>query len=465
MTAVEDEPSAGDESERTPGEASDVKSRGIRMLAALKLAFLISWEIAVLIIPNPFRNDIDRIRRQANRKTRVSLVQWGRVWRSLAPELAALDTDMVALRRKYRRCAWACARQLEKNLRRRAYYPIINGLVVILGSSAVFLYFFNGDWHGESLFVQPLLLWCILVASLVSQVFFVGFIFLMPPKRAFVAYASLAVGQVLLAYFLLPDEVRLDRQRLRAVIGGLDDLLPSCLLILGLIEILTLGSFILVFALAALLDRSDVPARTRLVSEMVMLVGLLPSSTIPVGHARRQQAVLHLHRAAEILRVDFPKSIVLMDPNHKRIFAERCDRAAVALDSMQLWIALPKADTRPQIMSVIAQMLSSILRGAYDELPQPDLPLASPVQRFVQIGRSVKVILVGAVPILVLVGLRQVDVRVEGVFGNAITGFCVAWALVAYLSMLDPQLPQRLTMIRDFVSTVKAIKGGDESKK
>jgi hypothetical protein len=33
--------------------------------------------------------------------------------------------------------------------------------------------------------------------------------------------------------------------------------------------------------------------------------------------------------------------------------------------------------------------------------------------------------------------------------------FCIGWASVTYLSMLDPLMPQRLSMIRDLLATIK----------
>jgi hypothetical protein len=56
---------------------------------------------------------------------------------------------------------------------------------------------------------------------------------------------------------------------------------------------------------------------------------------------------------------------------------------------------------------------------------------------------------------LVLLGLKRMGIEVGGDLGGAVIVFCIGWASVTYLSMLDPLMPQRLSMIRDLLATIK----------
>jgi hypothetical protein len=127
----------------------------------------------------------------------------------------------------------------------------------------------------------------------------------------------------------------------------------------------------------------------------------------------RRKAIAALDRAARLIRLGIPRSVELPNPVQRSVFDERCRKAAASLEVMELWIALPKADTPEQLSRAIDQMTAVLLSGNYDDLPQVELPPITGTQRLRQIGQFARTLLIGAVPGLVLLGLKRSESRWE----------------------------------------------------
>ncbi|MFI6826435.1 hypothetical protein ACIBG5_05000 [Kribbella sp. NPDC050241] len=161
--------------------------------------------------------------------------------------------------------------------------------------------------------------------------------------------------------------------------------------------------------------------------ELVRVVDFLSRPEPFTSHRRRSEVVKALHRASRLTRSGLPGSILLPSPAQRAIFSARCGGAADSLESMEIWVALPKSDTAAQLSAVSINIGVVLLSGHYDELPESHLPPLTGAQRLIVASQIVKSLLIGAIPLIVVVALRSSGIEVDGALGGGLTFFCIVW--------------------------------------
>jgi hypothetical protein len=174
-----------------------------------------------------------------------------------------------------------------------------------------------------------------------------------------------------------------------------------------------------------------------------------------VNYGDRRRMIRSLNTAAWLVKTGIPKRVPLPDPSQRVVFEDRCHSAAAWLRSLILWVALPNPGTHRDLSDASCRMSFILITGRYDDFPVPSVEKPTGRQRARGVLSVLRVVAAGAIPALVLVVARPLGVTLDGPAGAAATTFCIAWAAVTYLQLIDPLFGQRLSTMRDLMGTVR----------
>jgi hypothetical protein len=173
------------------------------------------------------------------------------------------------------------------------------------------------------------------------------------------------------------------------------------------------------------------------------------------AYASRHNMIYSIEIAAGLVRKALPRTFALRDPAQRVTLADRCRSAADSLHQRVLWVALPNTQTHSDLSRSCLQMAAALLAGHYDRLPAGDGRAPTRRQRLRVMLDAMRTLVLGAVPLVLYLAWLRVAGPLKEPLGSAIPVFCIGWAVVTYLQALDPMLGQRVTVMRDLVSTVR----------
>ncbi|WP_091304075.1 hypothetical protein [Amycolatopsis tolypomycina] len=149
------------------------------------------------------------------------------------------------------------------------------------------------------------------------------------------------------------------------------------------------------------------------------------------------------------------RDVDLPDARHRRVFRGRIRSAAEAVREKALWVALPKADTQAALRSFVVELMTTVLDGTYDELP--DSP-ATKWHRVRAVVVFLRALVIGALPIGVLWLIHRFGVQLPSPVGATATLFAVLWAFVTLLMVVDPALRERADLVRSVTGLLSGSK-------
>lgn len=191
-------------------------------------------------------------------------------------------------------------------------------------------------------------------------------------------------------------------------------------------------------------------------ADLVVVVSMLRGDLPFVTAAGKTAGIRRLHRAARSIGRGLPSVVVIGNGPARQVFIDRCRAAGASIDNLALWVALPAQDTHENLSRRLALTIAALTTGRYDELPNdPPLTVTMP-QRLRRISGTIRTVVVGVVPLLAAYLARRLGIPVGGALGGGILAFCIAWATVTYLSLLDPRMNEKLKSIGEFFSLLRS---------
>jgi hypothetical protein len=163
-----------------------------------------------------------------------------------------------------------------------------------------------------------------------------------------------------------------------------------------------------------------------------------------------------LNDAADVLESGYWRTVDLANPFSRAIWRDRCRQCALRLRSLDLWIALPRRETRVDLQAEIVALIHVLVRGCLDELPKAE---PSPRRRLAAFGNAVRSLLLGLVPLAAVFGAKFVGLDLSGALGGALVVAAVAWFALTVLTTLDRQAESRLSLLKDAGEALSKFKG------
>jgi hypothetical protein len=123
-------------------------------------------------------------------------------------------------------------------------------------------------------------------------------------------------------------------------------------------------------------------------------------------------------------------------------------RRAAGLRKLKMRAILPTPKNLEYLQKEIRRVLDLAAAGEWDEMPKADLPTIAPLpwqKRAINIVRSLAIALL---PALIVTAL-DVNQRLPRQFSSYIVLIAWGWAIVSFLSMLDPRFGQKLAAFKD----------------
>jgi hypothetical protein len=173
----------------------------------------------------------------------------------------------------------------------------------------------------------------------------------------------------------------------------------------------------------------------------------------------RNDAILHLEYAAILIQIGVPRKFSAPNAITQSILRKKCETAAAAIRELEAKIAFADKGLENNIRESIAVVAASICLGTYDVQPQDDLNQVSHASFIRKIGRASRTAVIGMLPIAVILTFRYADIKLSPQFNNWAIAIAIIWAVVTFVSALDPLYAKRLKDVQSFVS---AFRGGTD---
>lgn len=190
-------------------------------------------------------------------------------------------------------------------------------------------------------------------------------------------------------------------------------------------------------------------------SHLFQLVLLLSDARVLNDH--REWLLTKLNDAATVLEGGFWREIHLLDPVSRATWRDRCRQCARHLRSFDLWIVLPRDDTREVLLAEITGLIQVLVSGNLD-----DLPTAAPRSRrkLDVVSDAVTTVLLGAIPLAgVLAVDRFIGLNLSGPVGGALVVGATAWFALTVLITFDGQATTRLSHLKNLGDAMASLRG------
>lgn len=125
------------------------------------------------------------------------------------------------------------------------------------------------------------------------------------------------------------------------------------------------------------------------------------------------------------------------------VLQEAFARRAAGIRELQVWIGLPRSDTREHLLHRIGDAAAKVAVGDWDGLPSRDeFPL--PTKRRIQ--ATVRTIVIAALPAIALVAIQLSSFRLDQPALDYATLGVAGWAILSILLWVDPGLPAKVSL-------------------
>jgi hypothetical protein len=153
------------------------------------------------------------------------------------------------------------------------------------------------------------------------------------------------------------------------------------------------------------------------------------------------------------------RDLEVLDTEQRRVVASRFSQAAEAVREKALWVALPKPDTQAVLRKFVVDLGAVVLLGTYDGLPTvSDTAGRLGRRRLRRVFTTVRSLVIAAVPLGVLLGMRLLALPIPGSIGPTATLVAALWAIVSLLMLIDPAIRERIDVAKNISSLFTAAK-------
>ncbi len=240
--------------------------------------------------------------------------------------------------------------------------------------------------------------------------------------------------------------------------GGMDDL-PGWLLFgiaagtLAAVGGLVLGlvAAIVIEVLLRIGSRTDpVDAILYKVLDILTLVKLLPLDWVDLNF--RAHVNSQLEEVARLIEREVPRRLANGELRTRVAIQEVYERRAAAVRELQLWIALPHADTRQRLIDRLSDMAARVADGDWESLASCD---PFDVAQSGHLSSLLRNLIVALVPAILLIALQLSSFRLrESALDYAILG-SGGWAVLSLMLWIDPSLPDKVSLFSEVRGLMK----------
>ena len=171
----------------------------------------------------------------------------------------------------------------------------------------------------------------------------------------------------------------------------------------------------------------------------------------------RNHAIIHLENAAFLINNGVPRKLTASNMLAQSTLRERCALAAEAIRELEIKVAFADMGDLEEIRKITTHVVTAICLGTYDIHPQGNLSQVPHLSLTRKIRHASRTLLIGIIPIAVIISLRYGGIKLSSQFNNWAVAIAILWAVIVFVSALDPLYTSRLKAVQDFVS---AFRGG-----
>jgi hypothetical protein len=141
-----------------------------------------------------------------------------------------------------------------------------------------------------------------------------------------------------------------------------------------------------------------------------------------------------------------------------QILRERGLQAKQVIESYKLWLALPRRDTLPVLGERLTLLARALIWQNYDELPQPED--GQTISRVTRAGvlYVLRQLVVAAMPAVALLVSQAFDWQLPETLRPTASIVVSLWALLTFMSLIDPAIRDKMSLTNDVVSMFKPSK-------
>jgi hypothetical protein len=171
----------------------------------------------------------------------------------------------------------------------------------------------------------------------------------------------------------------------------------------------------------------------------------------------RNETIRHLENAAFLIVNGVPKKLGAPNALAQATLRGKCSSAASAIRELQTEVAFADIRALDGVRESIVNDIMAVCLGTYDIRPQGSLSQTPHLSLARKIGHASRTLLIGIIPLAVILSLRYGGIRLSPQFNNWAISVAILWAVIVFISSLDPLYTSRLRAVQDFIS---AFRGG-----
>lgn len=212
----------------------------------------------------------------------------------------------------------------------------------------------------------------------------------------------------------------------------------------------------------AYLDREAVARQPKAsaVSRLLRMLGDMKSS--PHDWYRSSFRAKQLQRL-QVVAIAFERyywlKLRMGYPNNDRAIRLRYRAVAASFRDLQMWIAIPKTDTRLHLLERLESSICRIVHGDIDALPVSTSPSTTLVAAASTMMRS---LVVAFGPMTLLAVLQYSRLALHAPFVHWVSVAVFVWAVVGVLAAIDPLLAAKIGMMKDVRALLTLDRSGQD---
>ena len=201
-----------------------------------------------------------------------------------------------------------------------------------------------------------------------------------------------------------------------------------------------------------------------IIDRLLTMLSHVENNTIAWNKLRfKQHLLFNTEQIAALMQHDLPLQLKSGDIATDLWISERFRKIAAAIRGLKKWIVTPKSDTREQFKEHLANCLIYAASGDWDSFEQSEPEKLSHPQHWrSQIGTTVRVIISGTTPIFIWGIVQQTVLAIEGAIAEYVTIGVILWAVITFLTSLDPLYGSKITAIREITQLLPFSSGKKE---
>jgi hypothetical protein len=195
-------------------------------------------------------------------------------------------------------------------------------------------------------------------------------------------------------------------------------------------------------------------ARSGIAINLIFVLKIVRNNT-SYAEQLHSEALPFLAVAADLLRVGLPRNIKGLRSKEAFTVSEQLAASARMVNTYRVPLLFPTPETRKLLCDQIAEITVCILLGNFGALPRESVIAGPAVPRLERVARVARLLVVALLPPVAVYAAKALGLAFPPGVSNTASLAATLWTVVVILTILDPELEHRITLMRKIISLAR----------